>query len=427
METILLSIIKSDHTSKLKRTLVERLINTNEIEIIKTSDENESTGTATKPAAQEITKLNFKKFISDLEAYFIESATLTIINKPNSVKHHELNESDLKNRLEIIKYVFQLLFSINVDETRQLIEAEYKAYMNIDEIKKLFERYLNLNSQVEDEIKIFNFIIWLHLHLEICIMRTYLKYDLMQCIIIKLNHYLTLSRMLNKSLHIAIQYCNLIECLMPIFDILLSTPITKQHDQIYSQTKSNFINYLKEFLFLLVTFLAKHEVNLSPDQVQFFLQNLNKIVKLVIKLMDKSDELFQATMTYLIDILKESDEQVEMIIDNYDVGNKKKINNFLSEIFKFINTEKANEFIRNYIMNELSFNPTNVDANLRNILFNLSILLSWPFYSDIDIWFIGFMKIIASCAKYLILIEFYEEKLDYVSNLAFNSNASPNR
>jgi hypothetical protein len=126
-------------------------------------------------------------------------------------------------------------------------------------------------------------------------------------------------------------------------------------------------------------------------------------------------------MSYLIDILKENDENelVEMEIDNYDVVNKncgkKKINNFLSEIFKFINKERANEFIRNYIINELSFNSKNVDTILRNILFNLSILLSWPFYPDIDIWFIGFMKIIASCSKYSVLIEFYEEKLDYVS------------
>ena len=314
---------------------------------------------------------------------------------------------------------------MKTESTKLQIEAEYKAYMHIDEIKKLFERYVNLNNAKieEDEMKTFNFIIWLHLHLEICINRTYLKYDLMQCIIIKLNNYLTISLMLNKSLQIAIQYSNLIECIMPIFDIILSTSITKQNDQIFSQTRNNFLNYLKEFLFLLITFLARHEVNVSPDQVQLFLQNLGKIVKLVIKLMEKTDELFQITMSFLIDILKENyddQELIQMEIDNYEVVKKnsgrKKINNFLSEIFKYINTERANEFIRNFIINELSFDSSkSVDSTLRNILFNFSILLSWPFYSDIDVWFIGFMKVIASCSKYSILIEFYEEKLDYVS------------
>ncbi len=35
---------------------------------------------------------------------------------------------------------------------------------------------------------------------------------------------------------------------------------------------------------MLITFLAKHEINVNPDQLQFFLLNLNKIVKLIIKL-----------------------------------------------------------------------------------------------------------------------------------------------
>jgi hypothetical protein len=407
METILLSIVKSDYALKLKRTLVEKLITSNEIEIIK----NDSPPPVPVQQNQAINKLNIKKYIESLEEYFIESTTIKKLN----------SEIDLKNRLEIIKYVFQLLFNIKSEATKLQIEAEYKSYIHIDEIKKLFERYLNVNKIEEDEMKTFNFIIWLQLHLEICINRTYLKYDLMQCIIIKLNSYLTIALMLNKSLQVAIQYSNLIECIMPIFDIILSTSVTKQNDQIYLQTRNNFLNYLKEFLFLLITFLAKHEINVNPDQLQFFLLNLNKIVKLIIKLMEKTDELFQLTMSYLIDILKENDENelVEMEIDNYDVVNKncgkKKINNFLSEIFKFINKERANEFIRNYIINELSFNSKNVDTILRNILFNLSILLSWPFYPDIDIWFIGFMKIIASCSKYSVLIEFYEEKLDYVS------------
>ena len=413
METILLSIIKSDQLAlKLKRSLVEKLINTNEIEIVKYEEEERPERV---PQNQLINKLNIKKYFNELEEYFIQSTTIKKLNC----------EIDLKNRLEIIKYVFQLLFNMKTESTKLQIEAEYKAYMHIDEIKKLFERYVNLNNAKieEDEMKTFNFIIWLHLHLEICINRTYLKYDLMQCIIIKLNNYLTISLMLNKSLQIAIQYSNLIECIMPIFDIILSTSITKQNDQIFSQTRNNFLNYLKEFLFLLITFLARHEVNVSPDQVQLFLQNLGKIVKLVIKLMEKTDELFQITMSFLIDILKENyddQELIQMEIDNYEVVKKnsgrKKINNFLSEIFKYINTERANEFIRNFIINELSFDSSkSVDSTLRNILFNFSILLSWPFYSDIDVWFIGFMKVIASCSKYSILIEFYEEKLDYVS------------
>ena len=91
-----------------------------------------------------------------------------------------------------------------------------------------------------------------------------------------------------------------------------------------------------------------------------------------------------------------------------------KINNILSELFKFINIDKANDFIKNFILSELSLNP-NVDIVLRNILKNFAILLSWPLNPDIDIWFIGLMKLIASCAKYSILIEFCEEELDHVS------------
>jgi hypothetical protein len=89
---------------------------------------------------------------------------------------------------------------------------------------------------------------------------------------------------------------------------------------------------------------------------------------------------------------------------------KPRINICLAHIFKTLDMNKTNEYLKCLFLNKYFAN----DSEIKNVLSSLIDLLAWPMYASMDQWCIGFMTLLTLINKYVVLIEIAEMKIDFV-------------
>ncbi len=89
---------------------------------------------------------------------------------------------------------------------------------------------------------------------------------------------------------------------------------------------------------------------------------------------------------------------------------KSHINMCLAHLFKSLDMNKTNEFLKYLLLNKYFTSDTEV----KHVLSNLIDFLAWSPYESMDLWCIGFMTLLPLINKYYVIIEISELKIDYV-------------
>ena len=180
MEKVLISIIKSEHNNKLKKILINKII-----------DGNSSTNATTE--------FQMKTYLDMIEMYLIEMKEPKVVSFTNINLNEEL--------YDIIKTSIECLLA-------NQIRYQYDFYDYLNE-HHLNEVLVDLKYELnEDNFRYF--LLWLRINVDLLISKLHLTYDIIKNLIEKINSYLNKTQLLNKSFKLCMEYMKLVDSMLPI-------------------------------------------------------------------------------------------------------------------------------------------------------------------------------------------------------------------
>jgi hypothetical protein len=253
MENILIGIIKSSHSVKLKQNLIEKIILTNKVDQSK-----------------------LHVYLKSLQGYCLTDGGIVDLTSDVYIFQYNSNDKSVslhehwKSKIDIIRHSIEFFIRTCGTQTEDFVHDDLLMDLNFSKLTDLF-----------------NLVLWFGLLAQLGLIRNTMG---LYSHVTKL---LIATKLCNHNMPLCVVYVGLIE---------------HQHHILFSSQNENLLFDLKLCVEMLINLLAKYRTRkneIDPKySIEYFKFYFSSIVKLLVKLMNWNEYLFKGTILSLLNVLK---------------------------------------------------------------------------------------------------------------------------